>query len=162
MNAVATPVPATFRTSRIKVAVLLTSSVAFVATGVWMASEKPLIGYLCIVFFGLCALVFTVQLHPNSSYLTVSPDGFTFCALFRQTFVPWSQTTEFVVVNVRNHQMVGWNYALGYQGQKAGRVLAKAIAGVEAALPDTYGIKASDLANLMNDARRRYVPSTRP
>ncbi|HSS46486.1 MAG TPA: STM3941 family protein, partial [Burkholderiales bacterium] len=97
-------------------AILLAGSLAFVAAGAWLVSEKPLIGYLCVILFGLCALVFAVQLHPDSSYLTLSSEGFTFCALFRRTFVPWSQAGEFVVVNVRNHKMVGWNYAPEYQG----------------------------------------------
>jgi hypothetical protein len=48
---------------------MLLGALAFVAVGVWVLSFEPVIGYLSIGFFGLCALAFGVNLLPNSSYL---------------------------------------------------------------------------------------------
>jgi hypothetical protein len=48
---------------------------AFVAAGVWMASEGEMIGWFASCFFGLGVLVAIVQLLPNSSHLHLTESG---------------------------------------------------------------------------------------
>ncbi len=62
---------------------MLLGSLAFVGAGFLMLSDSPITGCLSIIFFGLCAVVFAVSLLPNSSYLRLTPEGFTVCSMFR-------------------------------------------------------------------------------
>lgn len=148
--------PCTLRASKLKMLGLLILSAAFTALGLWMASEAPLTGYLCAGFFGLGLLVFAVQLLPKSSYLHLAQDGFTFAALFGSQTVRWRDVESFSVVRIGHNDMVAWDFAPHYKRQPRGRAVSRGIAGVEAALPDTYGMKAQALANLMNRLRVRH------
>jgi hypothetical protein len=114
-----------------------------------------------IIFFGLCASVGLIGLLPNSSYLTLTERGFLFASLFRKHFVPWSNVQSFVPVKIRLNSMVGWNYSPAFGKSQRLRALNTAIAGVEAALPDTYGMPAEQLAKLMNQLRDTHTNTVR-
>ena len=142
--------PILLRRSIRKMLVLLAGSLTFVAIGIPMARDDPLMAYAGIVFFGLCALVAAVSLHPRSTYLELTKEGFTFASLFRRSFVPWGHVREFVPFKMHHNSMVGWNYTSAFAGSTTGRKVSVALAGVEAAFPDTYGMKAAELASLLN------------
>lgn len=132
--------------------------VAFVAAGFSMVEAKPLVGYGCVAFFGLGAIVTGVALHPRSTYLEVTKDGFAFYSLFRRTFVPWTEVREFFPVEIRGHGMVGFTYAASVNRQTAARQFSVAISGAEGALPETYGVGAADLSAVLNALRSRHTP----
>jgi hypothetical protein len=153
--------PVTYRTRPMKMAFLALGSGIFVAIGLWLLPRQPFIFLPCIFFFGLCALVGLVSLLPNSSYLTLTEQGFLFASLFRKHFVAWSSVQSFVPVKIRFNSMVGWNYSSEFQESRRLRKVNTAIAGAEAALPDTYGMSVEKLADLMNqlrDIHARTVP----
>jgi hypothetical protein len=129
----------------------------FVALGVWLLRREPAIALSCIVFFGLCAAVALVSLLPNSSYLTLTEQGFLFCSLFRKHFVAWPSVQSFLAVKIRSNNMVGWVYAPEFREATRLRRVNTVIAGVEAALPDTYGMPAQQLADLMNQTREVHT-----
>jgi hypothetical protein len=88
-------------------------------------------------------------------YLTLTPEGFTMCNLFRKTTIPWDVVDEFFVVTMKQHgltvrHLVGFNYVASYDRSRIGRSIAKAMTPCEAALPDTYGKKPQELANILN------------
>ena len=149
--------PVTYSASRKKMLMLLGVSLAFVAIGVWLYEdpENRLMAGLCAGFFGLCALVALVSLHPRAAYLTLNEQGFEFCSLFRKHFVAWSAVQEFVPISMSGNAMVGFYYVPGQNAPKM-RHVSNFIAGVEAALPDTYGHSSVDLARLLNELRRKY------
>lgn len=149
--------PVTYRTRPLKMAFLTLGAGAFVAGGWWLLPREPFVAYASIVFFGLCALVGLVSLLPNSSYLTLTEQGFLFASLFRKHFVAWSSVQQFVPVRIQSHRMVGWTYSAGFQKSKRLRRVNTAIAGVEAALPDTYGMSVEQLAGLMNQLRDSHA-----
>lgn len=149
--------PLKLRPSRLKMVALLVCSILFVIGGLWMSQEKPVDGYLCAGFFGLGVIVFSVQLLPNSSYLLLTPEGFTLCGMFRKHFFRWSDIHDFSVFSFSHSgNMVGWKFSSQYQPQPGMRMLNKNFFGVEAGLPNTYGMKAAELAEFMNDLRLRY------
>jgi hypothetical protein len=138
-----------------KALLLLLISAAFVAIGLWLGSDGEWMGYLCAAFFGLGIPVALVQLVPGSGFLRIEADGFTFASLFRKHSLRWSDIDCFYVVTLRNHgmktmDMVAFNYSPTYDRMRTARAFAKVIAGAEGALPDTYGRKASALADLLN------------
>ncbi|MGB0133021.1 STM3941 family protein [Dokdonella sp.] len=148
-KAVKTLRPQTSTTSKLKAGLLLLVSLMFVACGIWMFADKALTGLFIIAFFGLCALVFVIQLIPGSSWLRLDDEGFTYCALFRKRHVRWCDVEALTVTHIGAIQRIGWNYAVGCKDNALGRDLNRALAGVDAALPDNYGKSASVLAELM-------------
>ena len=141
---------------------LLVVCASFVAIGVWLAPAEGLPAYLSAGFFAVGIPVAIIQLLPNSTYLELEPHGFTFCSLFRRTTIAWLDVEEFIVCKLQQHGMsvrssVGFNFATSYERARTGRLIAKAVASCEGALPDTYGMRAEDLASLMN----RYLLKAR-
>jgi hypothetical protein len=149
--------PVTYRTRPPKMLLLTVGSGIFVASGMWLLPQQPYIALATIIFFGLCGLVGVVGLLPNSSYLTLTEEGFAFASLFRKHFVSWSSVQSFVPMRIQFNHMVGWTYAPEFSASRRLRGINTAIAGVEAALPDTYGLPAEQLANLMNQLRDSYA-----
>lgn len=125
-------------------------SLVFVAIGFAIREREPWAAYSCMAFFGLCALVGAINLHPQSSYLEVTAEGFAFTSLFRRTFVAWENVEHFFPVTIARNGMVGWDYKPAYAGQAVGRKISSALADVEAALPDTYGLPAAELSAILN------------
>jgi hypothetical protein len=124
---------------------------AFTAGGIWMiANDKPA-GWSVSSFFGLGVVVFIVNLPPSSSYLLLKKEGFTVCSLYRKSSFKWSDIEEFVVGYLIGPKMVVFNFSLTYDRQQKSRIISKAIAGYEGALPDTYGMSAKELAELLNN-----------
>ena len=137
-------------------------SVVFVAGGILMIRDGEKMGWLCAGFFGLGIPVFLIQLYPKSSFLTVSEEGIEFCALFRRHRLRWSDISEFGTYTLRHRglpvsKMVGFNYAAGYQRASKARRVAQALAGFEGALPDTYGFRAEELAQMLSDYHQAWI-----
>ena len=150
--------PFTLRSSRSKMLLMLSGSLAFVATGLWLRPDHhPFSGYAVIIFFGLCAVVFCVHLLPNSSYLHVTPEGFKMCSMFRSRFIRWPDVGRFGVTHIGTRKMVGWDPLRPVS--KLGRT-NQAIGGYAFAFPDTYGLKAEELAALLNRVRDEHVAQT--
>lgn len=153
--------PVTYRTRPAKMVLLILGSGVFVAIGLWLFPRDPFLARACIIFFGLGAVIGVVGLLPNSSYLTLTEQGFLFASLYRKHFVAWSNVQSFIPVRIQRRRMVGWNYSSEYQGSKRLRSVNAAVAGVEAALPDTYGMPAEQLADLMNQLRDTHAMALR-
>ena len=141
---------------KISIVGLLITCAIFVAIGVWMAISGLWVGWLCIGFFGIGLPVFIVQLFPESTYLRLDADGFTYCSLFRRRFVSWEVIKQIYVVTLRQdganvQEIVGYDYVDDYDHSRIGLAVSKAMGMSEGVLPDTYGKKAEALAALMND-----------
>ena len=143
--------------NRGKIVLFLLGSLVFVAIGLWMVRDGDWRGWLGLGFFGLCAAVFVVQLVPGSSYLKITENDLVFCSLYRVTNVPWASIAEFGTYSLQPGQsFVGFNLKPGAKAPIGGRKLSKALAGYESGLPDSYGMKPAQLAELLNEhlARR--------
>ena len=147
--------PVTLRSSRRKSVLGLVVCVLFVAAGVSM--DHSLSIYLSSAFFGLGAIVFAIQLLPNSSYLRLTREGFTMCSLFRCHTIQWRHVSRFGVGHIYLKKVVGWDPA--HEISKPGKV-TKALSGFVSALPDTYGLRAEELADLMDRLRDEYAPQS--
>jgi hypothetical protein len=148
--------PLTLKPRRLKLLGYFLMFILFTATGLWMAGERPFAGYFWAVVFGLSALVMLGLLLPSSSYLRLTSTGFTFCSLFRSHTVRWNDVERFSVVRLHRNKMVAWRYSAGYQARRTARLIADSLTGAEAALPDTYGLTAEELADQMNRLIEKY------
>lgn len=117
-----------------------------------------------IALFGAGALVSFIMLLPNSVYLQLTPAGFTVRTLLKRKDYRWEEVEEFRPGVFRGTQWVV--FTLSPHG-KAGRTesrlksLNKAISGGDDNLPDTYGMSAEDLAELMNGWKEKSESARR-
>ena len=125
--------------------------------GGFLVAEGQWVGWLCLGFFGLGVVLGLATLIPGASYLELREDGFEFSSIYRKWFLRWSDVQEFFPQRIATNAMVCWNYAPGHVAPSLGRKLSAGLTGVEAGLPDTYGMAAPELAELMNQWRRRCV-----
>jgi hypothetical protein len=163
----------TLTPSRSKHLLFLMVSAVFTAIGVMVLSRgrsdsfDVWMAWLCIVFFGLCGLVFLVQFFPGSSFLRIRREGFEFRALWRGATFRWSDVEEFGVAEFtvyhsgipQKHRMVGFRLSPSYpRRDKLPRLrrLNEKLMGYEAALPDNYGMKHEELAALLNRKKAEY------
>jgi hypothetical protein len=152
--------PKTLRASRKKLVLLLFVTLVFVAIGIVeiRSEEASLGGWLCALLFGLGAVVFALNLLPGASYLRLEREGFTFCTLFRRTHMQWARIATFSVHRIPTKSMVGWSYVPGFDlGSAAMRSMNQKLAGCDAALPDTYGCNANDLAETLTALHAELV-----
>ena len=148
--------PILLRPKPTKWLVVALGSLAFVLIGIWMVRSREMLGWLGIVFFGLCLSVSLSCILPKASYLRLAPDGFTICSLFRAHTIRWQDVTGFGVGRVFTNKMVMFNYVESYQRSSKLRSFNTELTGFEAAIPDSYGLKHEDLADLLN----RYKASS--
>ncbi|MBD0370522.1 MAG: PH domain-containing protein [Pyrinomonadaceae bacterium] len=170
----------TLRTKSTKWLLYLVISLVFVAAGV-LTFKGEIMSWLVIIFFGLGSVVFALQLFSNASSLQLSSEGFTVRSLFRSHSYRWSDVEGFAVgrmgnikhegaglaldvagafipgaMNPRGIKTVVFNFSPSYQNKHALRKINKGLSGYEACLPDTYGMSAENLAELMKEWQRRF------
>lgn len=118
-------------------------------------------GWFCLVFFGMVALVAIIQLIPGSSRVVVTSKGIHQTAMYRRHFFAWADIERFGVSEWtqwhgpfrQRHRQVGIRFKAGSQVRKRWRrasLLSEALVGYHGALPDNYGYKHQELADLLN------------
>jgi hypothetical protein len=142
---------------------LLGLSVMFVVVGVWLAMTRGgWVGYVCAGFFSLGIPVAIAQLLPGGAYLKIAEEGFTYVTLFRPHTTAWRDVERFFVVTIKQtglspiRTMVGFDYAPHYARAQFARNISSSLAQCEGGLPDTYGLKAEQLVDLLNDCLERF------
>jgi hypothetical protein len=143
------------RASKLKNLLSALVSCVFIAGGVWLILGGDGIGWFVAGFFGLCLIVFLVQMLPQSSYLRLDPEGFEIRTLFQSSRYKWDDVAVFGTKKIGS-KMVIFLFSPEYENGKTARGISLAVAGVEGALPDTYGMSAEELANLMNEWREKH------
>lgn len=131
-------------------------SAAGVAGGIWIGMVKSWTGFFIAGLFVRWLPIAIVQRIPGCPYLHVDQSGFTISNLFRRNTVPWSAVDQFFVVTIRHtgiwvRQIVGFNFVPSCHQLKKFRQFAKIIGKCEGAIPDTYGKKANELAQFLNE-----------
>ena len=139
--------------SRWKHLALLAGSAGFVGLAFVIGPRESILAWLTGGFFGLGVVVALIAMIPGSSFLRLGSKGISVRSLYRTWHVAWADVAEFYVAPVAGRKMVCWQYSAGFTGHTRGRAFSRAISGVEAGLPDTYGISSEELAWLLNEWR---------
>ena len=142
--------PILLQPSRTKWLAVALGSLVFVLIGIWMVRAGEMLGWVGIAFFGLCLSVSLICMLPQASYLRLTRDGFTMCSLFRAHTIRWDDVTGFGVGRIFTNKMVMFNYVESYQRSPKLRSFNTELTGFEAAIPDSYGLRHEDLADLLN------------
>ena len=148
----------TLRPRRLKMVLYGVLMVAFTVIGVSMIRDGDRGGWFVAGFCGACALFFLAVLLPGAAYLRLSHDGFHIRSLWRTHFTPWSAVAGFGVARVGGRRLVVFNFV--DVNARRGARFARILTGVEAALPDTYGMSAEKLAELMTHWHVRWRTTT--
>ena len=137
----------------------------------WRGVLAKIIGWFALVFFALAVPIALFQLLTNKSYLLLKADGFQMHGIRKSRLIPWSEVGTFTAMTLPNPvlalipkwirgpgapKMVFFDYLPGVQSHQRLRSLNRTLTGHEAGLADTYGLKAEELAKLMNDWRSHF------
>lgn len=146
--------PVTLYPSKKKAAFALPVCAAFTVAGIVLAPSEPVLGWLCAGFFGLGLLIGVLKFFGNSTYLRLTEEGLELRSLYRLTRYRWSDLAGFGTYEIRHNGIptgtfVGLNFSPQYQQSRAGRAIARAFAGYDGSLPDTFGLGAEELATLL-------------
>lgn len=151
--------------SKIKPYFFLAGSLAFVALGgfdFFVSAEPSTTLWACLIFFGLCSLVFVVIiLRPQK--LVLDQSGFRLVGglVRRHKKVPWSVVDHFFVCHLpRGGKQIGFKYGSEVLEYRSWRAFSKATNGVEAAIPGIWAMAPELIVQELNDFRRRALQST--
>jgi hypothetical protein len=143
-------------------ALLIAIVCAIGVAGLWSIRDEAgwaTVGVAILLVGGFGTVAGVLRLLPGAGYLRLDSKGFTYRAAFWTVSVAWDDVAEFGVVAkdaTHAYATVGFNFVLGYGKNAAGRELARSINGWEGALPGTYGRRAEELAELMNEWLGRW------
>jgi hypothetical protein len=152
------PGPVTLSPSRRKWILILLIAIGFTAGGVWMVGRGDTAGWFVAGFFGLCAISAVVALLPGANGLKLDRDGFAIIQLFRNRSYRWQDATGFATTRITGQKMVVFDDATAAGGALAS--VNVGLVGRNAGLPDTYGLGADALAELLTFWRARAVSRT--
>jgi hypothetical protein len=135
-------------------------SLTFAAVGLYLVAQGERRGFAVAGFFGLTALLAAAMLVYGHANLRLAEDGFVLGRLWRDAAYRWTDVSPFGIVSIRGSRRVAFDVARD-RGLLA--TLARKQFGVSAILPDSYGMKAEELADLMNAWRTAALePGDRP
>ena len=152
--------------SRWKAALYLTASLAFAAGGLLMLNdpeESRTAAMLCLVFFGLGALVFLLMLI-RPQRLALDGQGFTLSGgLVRSPkLVRWRDIEPFFVYRLpRAGKMIGYNFRPGVKPDTAMRAIARRL-GADAALPKGWPMSPDAMVEHLNAFRAQVLGERMP
>jgi hypothetical protein len=140
------------RPSKGKMILLLLVSLVFVAIGIAALAHRDWgVGLSCTILFGFGVVVFAYQLSPGASYLKLTRRGFVVVSFFRPSpLIEWNQVRDFRVASLppMGKRMVV--YDSGNPARPGLAQLNRDLIGASSGLPDNYGMKYQELADLMN------------
>ena|GEM_PF-2338981 len=154
------PLPDTMmlKPDRLRWLVVFLICAAFIAIAIWLGPERePLVFYGAGGFFLLCALIATPLMFGVGSSLTLDREGFSCRTLFRTFRREWRECPAFYPVSTGLRKFVGFTTE---QDEAAHPKLAAAnrtMIGASGMLPDTFGLDAEGLSDLLNRFRARAL-----
>lgn len=154
------PGPLKLRPSRKKWLLVLAGGALFVAGGIWMVRSGEGAGWFVLSFFSLGVFAALLQLLPGAGLLALDREGFEVTTLFRRRRTGWQDAVGFAAARIptTSELLVAYDDSR-YVSKRIGRINV-ALVGRNAALPDTYGLAAAELAQLMEEWRERALAPT--
>jgi membrane associated rhomboid family serine protease len=154
--------PVVLRPSRHRWVGLLTLSIGLTTVCGWAFVDDPnVVMAVGVLLFGAGVVVAVLQLVPGSASLCIAPEGLLARGPIRSGSWSWNEIEHFSAYEADQYgttTQVGFDLReLTPDRQGVVRTIGRGMTGVDAALPDTYGMRAEDLAALLEEARERYA-----
>jgi hypothetical protein len=151
------PGPVTLFPSRKKWVLVFLVGALFAVGGILMIRDGDSSGWFVAGFFGVVAVTSLAVMLPGAGDLTLDRDGFAAKSLFRGYRTRWVDTQGFESSAIPpSHQRLVVYDDLTQTPRTLTRINVS-ITGRNAALGDTYGLSADDLARLMTAWRERAL-----
>jgi hypothetical protein len=141
--------PLILKPGKIKSVLFILISTTFIVLGITLLDKNMFIAVLNIVFFGICLLIFAINFVPNASYLKIDERGIEMKNLFRTTFIPWQAVSGFKTKYIFINKMV--TFDIDEKLLENSKMKSKT-----GAFPDTYGMSAKNLAELLNEYKAKF------
>ena len=122
---------------------------SFVLIGISMIlMNGDFLSWFVTLFFLLVAGVALLQLFGTGSYLELDADTFTVTNIGRRTTERWEDCANFTAYRISRVEQVAYDRVRDVDTHLG--EMNRSISGRSSGLPDTFGMTASDLAELMN------------
>jgi hypothetical protein len=154
------PGPITLVPSRRKRWNLIIGAGFFTILGILISFRGGVVGMLTTAFFGVCTVTGVITLLPGASSLRLDENGFDVTRFFRMQTFRWSEVSDFGVWTFKGNGFVVFKAAKSRLNilEKINAALA---GGRNGYLPDTYGLAAEDLVQLMTIWRNLATDATK-
>lgn len=146
-----------YRPKTLKTILLGLTCLLFTIGGTLIIHDQPLKGWLGTSFFGLCLLVFIIQLIPGSTELKLTNEGFETTSLFRANLTKWKDVKTFRIGYLGKNKTIMFDYVESHKKHLAGKLIAKKMSGSQGALPSTYGLQANEILAIMNEWKNKHA-----
>jgi len=141
--------PVILKPGKGKSILLFIVSIVFVCLGIALWESNKILAVFTVVFFGLCLLVFIINLIPDASYLKIDDHGIEMKNLFKSTFIPWNAVSGFRTKNVFLNTMVVFDLDQHLPETSGTKIKT-------GAFPDTYGRSGKKLAAFLNEQKEKF------
>jgi uncharacterized membrane protein YhaH (DUF805 family) len=120
-------------------------------------SPDPSSSFMVGIGLGVLVTVLGLAVIFMPQRLEIGPQGIERRVLWRRQTFAWTDVFDFRAARFGLRQMVGYNYTAEYKLSATTRQINAAMMGMEGVLGTGYGMKATDLAQLLNEARERWL-----
>jgi hypothetical protein len=149
------PETITLKPDRLRWLLVFAICVGFVAISLWIGPSDPMMFYGAGGFFLLCGLVAVPLMVGVGSSLELDREGFACRTLFRTFRRRWRDCSAFHPVTTGLRKYVGFSSQEDEAAHPRMAPASRAVIGATGMLPETYGLSADELADLMNRFRER-------
>ena len=131
--------------------------------GLWIMAIGATAGMLGLLFALALVAAFGAMLLPGAAWLQMDPEGFTVRNFYRDERFRWVDIKEFKVMTYRYmgfipiYRSVAFTFSEHYPKRNLLLRVASKLAAFDRKLPDNYGMKAQELAKMLEAARLRAV-----
>jgi hypothetical protein len=150
----------TLKPARVKWLIILLLALGFVAIAIFLGQDMdPVTRWGSGGFFAVCAAIAFPQMLGVGARLVLDREGFTCSTAFNSFRRSWRECSEFSAVQVGPDMTVGFSTAQDEAMHPRMAALTRGLTGASGALPETYGVAAEEVADMMNRFRARALAS---
>lgn len=151
------PETMTLKPDRLRWLLVFAICAGFVAISVWIGPEEPVLFYGAGGFFLSCGLIAAPLMIGVGSRLVLDCEGFACRTLFRTFRRRWRDCSAFHPVTTGFRKYVGFSAQEHEAAHPRMAAANRGMIGATGMLPETYGLSAEELSNLMNSFRARAM-----
>lgn len=142
-----------YQVSRLRGAIAAAVFAAFTAVGVFMAADRPLVGWALTLLFAGATLVALAGVALGGPRLTLGRKGFEMSSLWKTTRIRWDEIEPPQLGSLQKSQVIAIHYLPGKRGQ----TVSRALTGMDLAVGRMYGVPLEELCRAMNEFRERFL-----
>ena len=146
-----------FRTSRTKALLLVAGAGLFVWGGIHMASSRPLIGWITVLFFGACAVAGVLLLATGGASLRLDEEGFEMIGAFKRSRFLWKDIESISMAKIRGASVIALDYKSGDPRRSQ---VSRSLAGMDAFIGNIYNVSLKDLCEVLKEWHGRHGRAT--